>query len=307
MTRAIFLCGSVSALAACSLSGASEGIGEAQALLSTTSAELAKTVDPQAEAQLKVAEDRLISLGEEVLVVRGSCDASVFRLDDPEAQALSACVLVSRASEAGTELGAFEVQQALFAMQEYWAALQALSTASTRERIDKATSTLNTRLAELLEALPGGDGSDIRGASAGVEALFGFTVDQVRTARLREIMARADGVIGRLTDGIIANIATLPGGEVEIVSAFRTAERELLAAEESGNAARYRKAVADLRKAHTALTTYTATSPADQLWLVRRAHADVLARLRNPTADDILTTLEEIKSIVTAIEGEDAT
>lgn len=291
-------------LAGCSLPEANSGIAEAQKLFAQTSADLAPTINPRAAKEVEDAERLLIEQGKEVLVVTGTCDVSPLRSFDPEDRAAQECRLSSLAPTAGTDMSFFEVQLALAAMERYWAALHDLSAAGTRQRVDAASAKLRTELVGLAEALPNGDGSAVQGAAPGAEAFLGFAVDAYRTAQLKRFMTQAEKPIENLTDAITSHLSGLPGGSTEIGDRFRTAARTLAEAETGGNSAGYRDAVVEMRAAHKAVQDYQKNNPSDRLWLVQRAHQDVLKRLQNPTTDDILTTLEEIKEIREVIEGD---
>lgn len=296
---------SLVALTACSLPRAGEGISEARALLETTRLEIQKEIGPRATQELKVAEDALIAHGAEVLVFSGICDPATARNTDPSVLAEAECQLETLANPGGTEVNAYETSAALTAMQEYWDALAVLADATTREGIDRASAALVGKVGGLVDALPNGDGSNVRDRGPAFATLLGVAVDQLRVSRLRAIMTEADPVMERLTEGATAWLSLRPGEERAVYDAFAAARTEVLDAEVSGNPARYRKAIEDARAAFEALQTYQATSAIERLWLVRRAHADVLARLSNPTAEDVLTTLEEIKAARDTLQAED--
>ncbi|WP_411890912.1 hypothetical protein [Yoonia sp. SDW83-1] len=288
-------------LCSCAAPDVTSELTQVNAVFDESAAALSSVVAPIAKAEFTAAEEQLIAQRAPVVGQSGICDPQFARTTG---RSMADCTLDSYADDSLADsetINAAQVQSAITAMDAYWAALAELAAAETTAEVATATSALQATLVSATEigTAPAFANAAQRAADRG-PAVFGalqFGVEQYRARQLRNVMRRADPVIADITDGIAAwaNVTLNPAPNP--YTRFRDAIRALELARTDGTQDGYRAAIKEARDAHRALQTFAANDPVNRLWLLRNAHGDILARLDDPTADEWLTTFEQIKAL----------
>jgi hypothetical protein len=296
------------ALLACAAPEVAPEIGQASALLAETDKGVRPTLEPIAAAELAAAEDAAMQTGDTVLALDGTCNFAEAR---DAGNAVTDCVLVEFARPDKGPVNATTVLDALETMDNYFVALAALASSESSDEVAARSAALVDALGQLNQGNRSPALARIAGAATERKDLLvrtaGFLASRYRVAALRKVVRRADPVLGRLVLIAAAYLDQGPDGMPAAQMRLEDAEEEVALASGSGDVARHRRAVAELRAAFASFKAVEASSPANRLYLLRQFHAELLERLSGPqSAEEFLTTIEEIKAIADlANQGDD--
>lgn len=292
--------GCLSVQTACTTPDVSKELAAANTLATQTGESLQERLAPIAKAELKAAEEALIRDGGTVIAIEGSCDIAAAR---GAGLARADCMLLNWADPGAGPVNATAALEAINVVQAYFAALKDLYETS-------APSDIATRTDALLAALAqAGSGQSMTLQRLAAEAAehkpvlvktVGFAAEQYRTSQLRRVVRKADPLLHDLTRTASAYLDTdLDPTLAKAQTALADAREKMLDAQFSGDAARYRQAIADLRTAFDNFKTAEANASAAGLLTLRQLHASLLARLTGGGSPaEIQATLNTLFDII---------
>ncbi|MCE8005936.1 hypothetical protein [Aestuariivita sp.] len=286
------------ATTACTVPDVGTDVHAVTDLVSETTQTVSRQFGPVARDEFQRAERNLITSGQRVLRQDGVCQPELAR---SIGKSTADCALINLAEPTAGPVNASQVLLALVVISNYWSAIATLASAETRAEVVSAARNVFAAFDKAADSSGSPALAEFsRSASSRGPLLttgIAFSVDQFRAAKLRQIMTRADPVLEELTEDMSAWLTLQPDSGLDAFEAYNRAKSEMGRAQQSGNVDRYRLAIAETRRSFEAFQAQQAQDPVNRLWLIRTAHADILARLQNPTATDILATLEQIKTL----------
>ncbi len=298
--KKLIIIGFLSIQTACTTPDISKELTAANTLATETGKALQKRLAPISKAELRTAEEALIQNGNTVLSIEGTCDISAAR---GAGLAQTDCTLLNWAKPGAGPVNATATLEAMDVVQAYFTALKDLSETSAPADIALKTDALFGALAQT-----GSDQSKSLQRLAAEAAknkpvvvkVVGFAAEQYRTSQLRRVVRKADPLIHDLTRTASAYLdSDIDPLLVKAQKTLTDAREELLNAQESGDAVRYRNAIAALRTAFVNFKTAEAKSSAAGLLTLRQLHKNLLTRLNGEGSPaEIQATLNSLLEII---------
>ncbi|MEO1455071.1 MAG: hypothetical protein AAFV31_14750 [Pseudomonadota bacterium] len=291
------------ALGGCTTPDVTDDIAAALTLTTTLQEPLQKQLGPQAEADLRAAEQVLINKDKLVLEIvecgpDDGVDAYGLLID---------CRLLNAADPTAGAVNAYSVIQFVSLLEGYFAALSALATTTSTDAIQAQTTALLAALEETGAGRNGALGRLGAAAARNKEAaplVAGALANQFRINALRRVVTRADPIIAE--GGAIAAAffdteqSPMRLRQLEMFEAWQRAD----AASRRGDKGAHRAALDDLKVAHAAFLAADKSSPATAFRTLVRHHAVLLDRLTGtPRTDDVLQSLTQIDAVLTALRN----
>ena len=282
-------------LAACTAPDLGPDLTSASQLLAQTSKELQPSLLPQAKKEQAAAELASMRGGNLAVGPEGDCDPAATH---NEGRALSKCDLVTLSAPPDKPISATAVLGALDGLTAYYAALaSARSSDAVASQVGSLIDALaaNGSAANAPEAL-GQSAAEAAAQKDSVTTAAGFVVNIYRLNALHTVIAKADPVVGALTDRAVACLDLQPGGPFAAETRLNAARRALANSEEAKDLRGQVRATAELRAAwHPLLTvclqgaTFGAAEPCRDFWdeFSQQVQTDRLGtRVRSRKADE---------------------
>ncbi len=302
--KRMILVGCLAAQAACTTPDVSKEIEAGSVLAAETGKALRTRLAPLAKSERAAAEDEVIQLGEPVVSLNGTCDINAARA---AGMARTDCALEELIDPGEGPVNATATLQATVELEAYFAALKVLTETSASGEIASNAEALLTALGQTgslrsktLQRIAAGatENADV------VVKVVGFAAERYRVRQLRRVVREADPVIGNLTEIAAAYLDTNVDPSVARAQERLTnADAEMNLALASGDTARHRRAVANLRTALAEYQKAEANATAASLLTLRQLHRDLLVRLTSGvTSEEIQATLNDVFEIAELIK-----
>lgn len=294
----------VISMPACTAPDISEELIAANTLLEQTSKPLKAELGPKAAAEFAALEEVYYSQGKKVVEIVGTCDLFEARA---KGLARSDCKLRSLIDPGRVETNATAVLQAHTVLEGYFGALTVLSKADGTNEIEKQAGVLVSALKQTGQVQVSSfqklsDAATEHGDLA--VAAAGFAADQYRLGKLRQVVRRADPVIGRMTS-IAA--AYLDEASPELFQAAEELNLARLAVEEAilaKDPIAHKRAVKQLKKAFTDFKKAEANALVAGFLSLRELHAKLLRKLNGTASlEEIQAVLDDISELKDLIEA----
>lgn len=290
-------------MAACTTPDISVELDAANKLMGETGKTLRTKLSAKAKDELTALENTFYRENQPVVEITGTCDPNSARA---KGLARSDCELRSLVDPGEDKTNATAVLQAVTVLEGYFAALTGLSKTKGTDEIKKQAKALTNALVQTGQIQADSFQQISEAAkehSDAVVAVAGFAANQHQVSKLRQVVRKADPVVGDMT--MIA-VSYLDASNPELVRAadeVSEAEKAVNDAQIANDPVAHKRSVERLRKAFNAFKKAEANTLSAGLLNLRKLHAKLLQRLNGTgSMDEIEALLDDITELYELIK-----